>query len=828
MAFQIDSICTHKTDESILEALHNLPKDLPETFDRILLNLKQSGSDLALSRKIFEIVAIAHRPLDLAELREAISVETGSKVWDDKKLVNDIHRCLDCCSSLIVVDEEYSTVHYAHHSVKQYLFSPVTNPGVKEYHIEPHEADRNLGEIILTYLGLDIFDMQLTKTSSESQTETPFSPSHILQATLPKTRLVNAMALKYLKSREKDRLDVRRQLEMTAGISEKGIRERYFLSYSKEFWLFHTKMLEGSPDKYHPVWERLLSGRSDITGLPWAPEHWLDLNSKFVKWVMQNRHQLLFRCVFYEISKEESTEWRELGGMVYLLERSAAIGLTPDTEAEIATYGLQVWTSREVEAQRTEQQTPLPAKDGIHLLQVLLKKRADVSIRGIKHETALFAAVASSNEEAVRLLLENKADANMLDRNGDPALQEALLNDNATIIRPLIEYGADVNARCRQRGIGVKPMYEEGETNGTVLHLAVTKGDERVVQLLLEKGANVNAQGGRYGNSLQAAIQNQHENVVRILLEKGADINAQSGRSGTALRIAALYANNEGIVQLLLEKGADLRIQSGIYGTLLEEIVSISDRRIIRLLLEKGADEFEKDEQNKFVLSEAAISDDINAVKHLIGKGANINVYSDEYGTALQAAAKHGREKAIRLLLEEGADVNVEGICGTALQVAARQGYEKVIRLLLEKGANINFEGKRHGTVLRAAAKYKYTYTERVIRLLIEKGANVNAQSKKYGTALHAAASSGVEATAWLLLENGADVNVQHEEHGTALHLAVARRDDHDGECEKIVRLLLEYGADINVIDGEYRTALEVAVNEEVVRLLLDYMVIWV
>jgi len=73
---------------------------------------------------------------------------------------------------------------------------------------------------------------------------------------------------------------------------------------------------------------------------------------------------------------------------------------------------------------------------------------------------------------------------------------------------------------------------------------------------LLEKGADVNAQGGQFGNALRAASTWGHEAVVRLLLEKGADVNAQGGgRYGNALR-AASYGGHEAVVQLLLENGA--------------------------------------------------------------------------------------------------------------------------------------------------------------------------------------------------------------------------------------------------------------------------------
>jgi hypothetical protein len=46
------------------------------------------------------------------------------------------------------------------------------------------------------------------------------------------------------------------------------------------------------------------------------------------------------------------------------------------------------------------------------------------------------------------------------------------------------------------------------------------------VELLLSKGANVNAQGGENGNALQAASANGHSQIVELLLSKGANFNA--------------------------------------------------------------------------------------------------------------------------------------------------------------------------------------------------------------------------------------------------------------------------------------------------------------
>ena len=51
------------------------------------------------------------------------------------------------------------------------------------------------------------------------------------------------------------------------------------------------------------------------------------------------------------------------------------------------------------------------------------------------------------------------------------------------------------------------------------------KGHEAIAKLLIEKGADVNAQGGQYGNALQAASIKGHGALVKLLIENGADSN---------------------------------------------------------------------------------------------------------------------------------------------------------------------------------------------------------------------------------------------------------------------------------------------------------------
>jgi hypothetical protein len=65
--------------------------------------------------------------------------------------------------------------------------------------------------------------------------------------------------------------------------------------------------------------------------------------------------------------------------------------------------------------------------------------------------------------------------------------------------------------------------------DNTPLTIAAKNGQYEMARMLLDKGAEVNAQGGLYGNALYAASDEGHEQVVKMLLDKGAEVNAQGG-----------------------------------------------------------------------------------------------------------------------------------------------------------------------------------------------------------------------------------------------------------------------------------------------------------
>jgi ankyrin repeat protein len=249
------------------------------------------------------------------------------------------------------------------------------------------------------------------------------------------------------------------------------------------------------------------------------------------------------------------------------------------------------------------------------------------------------------------------------------------------------------------------------------LYYAALGGFRRTVQLLLAKNADVNAQGGAYGNAVYAASCRGYEQVVKLLLEHSADVNAQGGYYSNALQ-AASSGGHEQVVKLLLDKNADVNAQGGAYGNAVYAASSKGHEQVVKLLLEKNA---------------------------------NINVHSEYYGHAVCAGDYEQRRN---FMIEKGADVNGQGgYYGNAVYAASSGGHEQVVKLLLEHSADVNAQGGYYGSALQVASSGGH---EQVVKLLLEKNADVNAQSGYYGNALQAASSNGHEQVVELLLKKGA------------------------------------------------------------------------
>jgi hypothetical protein len=168
------------------------------------------------------------------------------------------------------------------------------------------------------------------------------------------------------------------------------------------------------------------------------------------------------------------------------------------------------------------------------------------------------------------------------------------------------------------------------------------------------EGAEVNAQGGEFGNALQAASLRGYQQIVELLLKAGAEVNAQGGKYGNALQAASRRGYQQ-IVELLLKAGAEVNAQGGNFGNALQAASFRGDQQIVELLLKAGAE---------------------------------VNAQGGKFGNALQAASLEGDQQIVELLLKAGAEVNAQGgNFGNALQAALHQENHGIANRLRKAGA---------------------------------------------------------------------------------------------------------------------------------------------
>lgn len=253
-------------------------------------------------------------------------------------------------------------------------------------------------------------------------------------------------------------------------------------------------------------------------------------------------------------------------------------------------------------------------------------------------------------------------------------------------------------------------------TNGNdLLALASATWDERLVALLVSRGADVRRGNAHGWTALHAAGYSNLPSMARVLLDAGAPVDVSARGDGGTPLVAALFWGNVEVARVLAAAGVtprNLRTAAGLDDVaLVESVWGTPDAGAHRGFYRPHGGfpswqpSAEPAEVRDEALSWAARSDAVAALSWLCSHGASVdaNVYQ---GTALVWAATNGRVRAVRRLLELGAGVNVLGTFGgpqhgvgtTALHHAAESGHLEVIEVLLAAGADPTIEDALYGS----------------------------------------------------------------------------------------------------------------------------------
>ncbi|KAG9849172.1 Pfs, NACHT and ankyrin domain protein, partial [Aureobasidium melanogenum] len=845
---------------AVRRMLQTLPKDLNETYDRILQNIPVSRVPNAI--KLLQFLTFSKRPLRLAELVDAVATEPDMEPpFDLENRISPPEAIIGYCSTLVRItnarsyhfagnhesedwlyrsqnryrDQGEETVQLAHFSVREYLLLGSKDPPYYDC-FETRVAHAAITRTFLAYLWTasdaqraseSVLEVSLIKLAANYWTEHARIAGDEEEATFAWTRKIFTSSSFW---RYQDQLrDYPKKLDAYPTGPALNQASHLALNRSVEYLL----SMDADPNAQGGFYGNALQAASAFGNVQTAQvllNHGADVNAKG-------------GCFG---SALHAAAWYGHDNIIHLLLKHGANIGALEWEGGSAATALQV-----------------AAYQGhLEIVEMLLFHGADVDAHSIRdthrltderlhaaaefvdltaHYTPLEAASYGGQTEVVKILLSKDAEIDARGpysfsssnhpqyicseagyRYGTP-LQAASTMGHLDIVRILVETGADIHI--------------ESGFDGYPLHAALSGGHTEVSLFLIESGADIQARGGFQVTTLNAAVRGAtvHDGglaMVHLLIEHGVSIDQPNCPGERALSFASLQ-NSVQIVELLLNNGADVNAPGGDYGTALCAASQTDNSGLVRLLLDNGA---EVETQGVDALHYACWESSEEIVQILLDKGVDPNArQEDDTITPLRVACERGELAVAKVLLANGADPNIQcGRFGTALAAASYPGSMEMVQMLLHNGAdpnvqcgdlildidaNPNAQNQGHDTLLYMAS---YDGNLELATMLLAYGADPNIQGGDLGTALAAASYTSSINLVQTLLDNGADVNVQGGWYGNALQSSCCSQS-HVKDSD-MIQLLLQNGASINAQGGHYGTALCAASSKgdlEIVKLLL-------
>jgi hypothetical protein len=166
---QLNTLKLCRKESTLRESLEQLPRDLDETYDRILQKIEQEDSKEAFAA--LQWLTYSERPLSLNEIAEAVVLGPERCAIHDRDRLLDPYQVLHICSSLVVLGnedsqaeleegdyvdesgEEGKSVSFAHFSVKEYITSERIRIGpLSRFHVSLADSHALIAKACLSYL----------------------------------------------------------------------------------------------------------------------------------------------------------------------------------------------------------------------------------------------------------------------------------------------------------------------------------------------------------------------------------------------------------------------------------------------------------------------------------------------------------------------------------------------------------------------------------------------------------------------------------------------------------------------------------------------------
>ncbi|XP_013380839.1 ankyrin repeat and KH domain-containing protein mask [Lingula anatina] len=195
----------------------------------------------------------------------------------------------------------------------------------------------------------------------------------------------------------------------------------------------------------------------------------------------------------------------------------------------------------------------------------------------------------------------------------------------------------------------------------TALFFAVKQQHVDCVSLLLRHGADPNLSSELEGNPLDIAAAANDVKIAKMLVDHGADVNAQNHYLKYTALHSAVNSKSADVVEFLLAQGSQLSLSDENQMTAFVHAALKGDIKCLTLLLEEAKKQ---------------------GLPHLVDVGAY------DHATPLFLAAQEGYVDCVELLLKHGADPNIPTVTADGVKdalpihAAVEQEHERIIDLL--------------------------------------------------------------------------------------------------------------------------------------------------
>ena len=327
-----------------------------------------------------------------------------------------------------------------------------------------------------------------------------------------------------------------------------------------------------------------------------------------------------------------------------------------------------------VNAQDNDGDTPLlralRSKHSLSVSQILLKHGADPNLRNNAGENSLHVAINARfyDCDIVRLLLRHGVNVNNQDKDHTAPLHLAMTaRPDPDLVQILLEHNAQPDMANIDGKTSLHLALVVEYSNYRIWDCTETHA-ARLVRLLLEHGADVNAQDKNKTTPLLLAIQQKMYDITRVLLSRGAEPNVKDDRGRTPLHLLLedTFFNDEDtpnpsdLARALLDRGMYVKARHKNHTTPLMLVAERHMVDIARILLERGADPNVKNIRGKtplHLLLERNFRDqddvnDILVVEWLLEHGADLNAQDEENTTPLNLAYHHRRSEIAQVILD--------------------------------------------------------------------------------------------------------------------------------------------------------------------------------